>query len=207
MRAARALVRPLLRWWLGLDVEGLDRLPDGPCLVASTHTSHADNLALGIGLGRPVRFLGTVSLLDTPVVGGMLESLGMVPVARGSADTAALGTILDLLAAGDTVVLYPEGSRSRDGRVHRPRSGIARLATQAGLPVVPVGVTGSREFWPVDGRPGLRRGRVHVRVGTPLAPPADHPAARRRFQGVLHRHLADLAGAEMADGFAPVAAA
>lgn len=205
MSATRAVVGGPLRWWLGLTVSGTEHLPpSGPCLIASTHTSHADNLALGVGLGRPVHFLGSATLLDTPVVGPLLTSLGMVPVQRGTGDLTVLTTLQELLDDGRTVVLYPEGSRSRDGRVYRPRSGIARVAASSGVSVLPAAVVGSRDLWPVGRRPRSRRGEVEIRLGPSILAPADTSAARRRFQGELHDTLTALSGATAARSFAPV---
>lgn len=202
-RVRRVLGLPL-RGWLGLRVEGASHVPaTGPVLLASTHTSHADNLALGVAFDRSVHFLGTASLLETPVIGGMLTDLGMVPVQRGGDVDEALQIIADLLAAGEAVVIYPEGSRSRDGKVYRPRSGIARLAAASNVPVVPIGVVGTRDLWPVGQRPRPRRGHVRVRVGAPMRAPADNNADRRRFQQALHRQLVMLSGAPAAETFAP----
>lgn len=205
MSVARTVIGAPLRRWLGLAVSGAEHVPTtGPCLIASTHASHADNLALGVGLGRPVHFLGSASLLDTPVVGPLLTSLGMVPVQRGTGDVTVLTTLRDLLDDGRAVVLYPEGSRSRDGRVYRPRSGIARVAASSGVSVIPAAVVGSRELWPVGSRPRLWKGDVEVRLGRAIPAPADTSAARRRFQGELHARLVALSGAAAASTFAPV---
>ncbi|MFP5309910.1 MAG: lysophospholipid acyltransferase family protein [Actinomycetes bacterium] len=201
----RRVVRPLLRTWLRLEVEGLEHLPaDGPVLIASTHCSHADSLALGAGTHRPVFFLGDERLTRWPLLGPLLPRLGMVPVQRGRGDRRALDLLGGLLADGHAVVVYPEGSRSRDGRVHRPRSGVARLAAATGVPVVPVAVAGIFEVWPIGRRPRLRGGRVVVRFGAPIEPPVDHPRERRRFNERLHATLADLAGVEAADDYSPV---
>lgn len=203
--AARRVLRPLLRAWLRLRVEGADSVPvDGPVLIASTHASHADSIALGAAAPRPVFFLGDRRLLAMPVLGRFLPRLGMVALRRGSGDTDAMGVLADLLGAGHAVVVYPEGSRSRDGRVYRPRSGVARLAAATGVPVVPAAVVGTYDVWPTDRRPRLRGGRVHLRFGAPMTAPADTPADRRRFSRTLHDRLVELSGAPRADTFAPV---
>lgn len=203
--AARRALRPLLRAWLRLRVDGADRVPvDGPVLIASTHASHADSIALGAAAPRPVFFLGDRRLLAMPVLGRFLPRLGMVALRRGSGDTDAMGVLADLLGAGHAVVVYPEGSRSRDGRVYRPRSGVARLAAATGVPVLPAAVVGTYAVWPTGRRPRLRGGRVRLRFGTPMDPPADTPADRRRFSRALHDCLVELSGAPRADTFAPV---
>ncbi len=177
---------------------------DGPVIIAATHASHADSMALGSALARPVFFLGDLRLTTWPVLGPWLPKLGMVPVRRGDRDTDALDHLTALLAGGQAVVVYPEGSRSRDGRVYRPRSGVARLAAATGVPVVPAAVAGSYDVWPSGARPRLRGGRVRIRFGPAIAPPQPTPAARRRFSEELHTALVDLSGAPRADEFSPV---
>lgn len=202
---ARHALRPLLALWLRLRVEGLEHVPgDGPVLLASTHQSHADSLALGVAVPRPVRFLGDARHLSMPVLGRHLPRLGMVPLQRGQADAGALEVIGGLLHDQQAVAVYPEGSRSRDGRVHRLRSGVARLAAATGAPVVPAAVAGIYEVWPIGSRPRLRGGRVTVRFAAPMQAPADHPRDRREFTQDLHHRLAALAGVERADDFSPI---
>lgn len=202
--AARAVLRPLLRAWLRLRVSGEEHVPDGPALLASTHASHADSVAIGCAVTRPVYFLGDVRLTRWPVLGPLLPKLGMVPVRRGQRDAGALQAVSALLGADQAVVVYPEGSRSRDGRIYRPRSGTSRLAASLRVPVVPVAVRGTYEVWPTGRRPRLRGGRVVVRIGPPMAPPADDPGDRRHFNERLHDHLVELSGAPRAESFAPV---
>lgn len=202
---ARRVMRPLLRAWLRLQVHDADRVPvEGPVLIASTHASHADSIALGAAAPRPVFFLGDRRLMAWPVLGRFLPRLGMVALRRGARDTDAMRVIAELLGAGHAVVVYPEGSRSRDGRVYRPRSGVSRLAATTGVPVLPAAVVGSYEVWPTGRRPRLRGGRVSIRFGEPLAPPSDTPADRRRFNRHLHDVLVELSGAPRAEEFSPV---
>lgn len=203
--AARHALRPALALWLRLRVEGVDHVPgEGAVLLASTHQSHADSLAIGVAVPRPVRFLGDARLQAWPVLGPSLPRLGMVPLQRGAGDRDALGVLGELLTDGAAVAVYPEGSRSRDGRVHRLRSGVARLAAATGAPVVPTAVAGIYDVWPIGSRPRLRGGRVTVRFGAPLEAPDDTPRARRDFTQQLHRRLAELAGVPMASDFSPI---
>lgn len=202
-------VRAALRGWLRLDVTGADHCPrEGGLLVAATHASHADSPALGAALPRPLLFLGASQLARTPVLGALLPALGLLPVERGEADADLLGLLADQVRDGAALVVYPEGSRSRDGRVHRPRSGLARLAAMTGAPVLPVGIDGTGAAWPVDGRPRLRSPRtVTVRVGQPLAAPLDAPRDRRAWSSTLHDALVELSGRPRAEGLAPVGGA
>lgn len=198
----RLTLRPMLRAWLRLGVEGLEHVPeDGPVLVASAHQSHADSVAIASAIPRPTHFLGDLKLTTWPLLGPQLPKLGMIPLRRGEADDNALGVIRELLRAGGCVAVYPEGSRSRDGRVHRLRSGVARIAAEMQVPIVPTAAVGIGAVWPVDGKPRARGGKVVVRFAPAMAPPQDTPRARRTFNMELQEILAVLAGTEMADTF------
>lgn len=200
----RKMGRPVVSAWLRLDVQGAEHVPpSGPALIASTHGSHLDSLALGAAAERALLYLGSERLLAWPLVGRLLPRVGMVAVRRGEGDAGALDRIHQHLKDGAAVVVYPEGGRTRDGHVYRPRSGIARLAARAGCPVVPAGVRGTAHVWPVGRPPRLRRGMVRVRFGQPMDPPAHHPVDRRRFTGRLHDHLVELSGLPRGEGFRP----
>jgi 1-acyl-sn-glycerol-3-phosphate acyltransferase len=202
----RRTLRPVLRTWLRLKVEGVHHVPAvGGVLLASTHQSHADSVAIGVAVERPVHFLGDLRLTAWPVLGPLLPRLGMVPLRRGDADASALTVLSDLLHDQAAVAVYPEGSRSRDGRVHRLRSGVARLAARSGVPVVPTAVVGIFDVWPIGRKPKLIGGRVTVKFGPPLAAPvSDTPKARRVFTDALHDALVELSGFERADDFSPI---
>jgi 1-acyl-sn-glycerol-3-phosphate acyltransferase len=203
-RVANAL-RPVLRRWLDLRVEGREHVPTaGAVLLAGTHQSHADSLAIGTAVPRPTHFLGDRRLMGWPVVGPWLPRMGMVPLNRGEGDAVAMQLLARLLSEAACVVIYPEGSRSRDGRVHRLRSGLARIAAATQVPVVPVAVAGIHDVWPIGSRPRLRGGRVTVRFGPQIAPPDPSPAARRTFNLALQERLAELAGTTIAPDFSPI---
>lgn len=204
--ATREVARVALRTWMALDVSGAHHVPvTGGAIVAATHTSHADSLALGAAVRRRLSFLGSADLAETPVLGPFLPRIGLLPVERGSGDAGLLDELAELVADGAALVVYPEGSRSRDGSVHRPRSGVARLAAATGAPVVPAGVTGSAEAWPVDAWPRpWPRARVRVRFRAPLAPPVDRPLDRRQWNDHLHEDLVALSGRPRTDELAPM---
>lgn len=200
----RIVLRPMLRLWLRLRIEGAEHIPDrGAVIIASTHQSHADSIALGAAIRRPVHFLGDLKLTNWPLFGPLLPRLGMVPLRRGEADSSALDVLGELLRQDACIAVYPEGSRSRDGRVHRLRSGTARLAAQHQVPVVPACIAGIYDVWPIGSRPRWRGGRVTVRFGPPLAAPGASPRNRREFNDRLQSTLAELAGAEMAADYSP----
>jgi 1-acyl-sn-glycerol-3-phosphate acyltransferase len=203
-RVANGL-RPILRRWLDLRIEGVEHVPTGgPVILAGTHQSHADSLAIGTAVPRPTHYLGDRRLMSWPVVGPWLPRMGMVPLNRGGGDAAAMGVLAQLLDTGACVVIYPEGSRSRDGRVHRLRSGLARLAAATQVPVVPVAVAGIHDVWPIGARPRLRGGKVTVRFAPQLEAPGPGPAERRTFNLTLQAVLAELAETTVAEDFSPI---
>src|SRR6266545_1148915 len=140
---ARAIWRP--------QVEGLDNVPkSGPVILASNHLSFVDSVVIPIVVPRKVVFLAKSDYFNGTGVKGMLskawfEGLGMVPVDREDTRAAlnSLDIALEVLGRGEAFGIYPEGTRSRDGLLYRGRTGVAHLALTAGVPVVPVGLTGT----------------------------------------------------------------
>jgi 1-acyl-sn-glycerol-3-phosphate acyltransferase len=141
-------------------VTGLDNVPrTGAVLLASNHLSFADSLVIPIVAPRKVHFLAKSDYFAGGGIKGTLqkawfEGMGMLPVDRDDprAAIASLDTALEVLGRGDAFGLYPEGTRSRDGRLYRGRTGVAHLALTAGVPVVPVGITGTERLQPVGAR-------------------------------------------------------
>ena len=151
----------------GLRVDG--QLPGQPCVVVANHASHADTAALIAALParrRPAIAAAADYWFGRPMRATVCRTLaGAFPVRRdggGSKDLASAAAMLD---AGRDVIVYPEGTRTRDGSIGRFHSGAERLARQTGAPLVPVGIVGTRHLLPVHGR--FRRGRIAVRVGVP----------------------------------------
>jgi 1-acyl-sn-glycerol-3-phosphate acyltransferase len=169
------VVPPLAKVMWRPTVEGLHNLPEtGPVIVASNHLSFADSLVIPIIAPRKVTFLAKAQYFNgTGVKGavsrGFFGGLGMIPVDRDDtrAALASLDIALDILSKGGAFGIYPEGTRSRDGRLYRGRTGVAHLALTSGAPVVPVGLTGTQDIQPV-GSNLPRLAKVTVRFGEPL---------------------------------------
>lgn len=169
----RALWRTVLTVTGGLRVYGAGALPAGPCVIVANHNSHADTAALIAAL--PARRRPAVAAAaDYWFRGGLRPWIcrllcAAFPVRRtggGSADLAAAGR---LLATGHDVIVFPEGSRSRDGRTARFHRGAARLAASAGVPLVPVAIGGTATLLPPGGTRRPRRARVRVLIGAPIS--------------------------------------
>lgn len=171
----RILWRLVIAGTGGLHVDG--QLPGRPCVLVANHASHADTAALIAALParrRPAIAAAADYWFGRPVRAVICRALaGAFPVRRDGGGSDDLASAAAMLGAGRDVIVYPEGTRTRDGSIGQFRSGAERLARQAGAPLVPVGITGTRDLLPVHGQ--LRRRRIVVRVG---APAPDIGAAR-----------------------------
>ncbi len=168
-------IGPLLRIVFRPQVEGVHNVPDsGPAILASNHLSYADWLFMPLTLNRRVTFVAKAEYFTTPGIKGWLQRLffrgsGQVPIDRAGADAAA-GALLSakkVLGQGDLFGIYPEGTRSHDGKLYRGKTGVARLALESKVPVIPVAVVGTDVVAP----PGKKFGsftRPVVRFGKPL---------------------------------------
>jgi 1-acyl-sn-glycerol-3-phosphate acyltransferase len=168
-------IGPLLRLVFRPESEGLENVPtEGPAIIASNHLSYADWLFMPLTLNRKVTFVAKAEYFTTPGFKGWLQKhffsgAGQVPIDRSGADAAA-GAMISaerVLANGDLFGIYPEGTRSHDGRLYRGKTGVARLAIMTGVPVIPVAVVGTDIVAP----PGKKFGtwtRPMVRFGKPL---------------------------------------
>ena len=203
----RAVLRPLLRLRFRPRISGRQHIPmSGPVLLASNHLSALDTILIPSFSPRQVQFLAKESLFRTRIGGWFFRQIGAIPVLReaGAAAQAALEAGRAVLASGRVFAVFPEGSRSRDGRLYRGRSGAAFLALETGAQVVPVGLIGTnREA--KDPRTG-RAPRVELRFGPPvvlddlLALPGGR--ARREATERIMAAIHALTGQELADGYA-----
>lgn len=179
------------------------RLPDGPIIVISNHTSHVDGLILAIvcrRLGRSLRLLATSGVFRAPVVGRFARRLGFIPVERGAATAAtSLDAAAEALAAGEAIGIFPEGrlTRNPDRWPERAKTGAVRLAIRSGAPIVPVAMVGAHRV--VDRghvvgrlvRNVVLRPKVHVAVGATIdvaawgVDPTDQPAVRAASDRVM----------------------
>ncbi|MFC4561799.1 lysophospholipid acyltransferase family protein [Nocardiopsis mangrovi] len=156
-------------------IEGLGNIPrSGPVLLASNHLSFSDSVVIPLAVPRRVRFLAKAEYFEGPGVKGRLSkaaftALGAVPVRRGSGRDAvdALELGLRVLKDGEIFTIYPEGTRSPDGRLYRGRTGVGHLALTSGAPVVPVALTGTERIQPIGARLP-RVSPIGIRFGAPL---------------------------------------
>jgi 1-acyl-sn-glycerol-3-phosphate acyltransferase len=170
-RAARAVLRaPARRLW-PTAVTGLDTVPcEGPAVLCANHLSFFDSVVMVMTLERPVYFIGKAEYLDSWKTRRLFPALGMIPIDRenGAKAVLALNTATEVLRSGALLCVFPEGTRSRDGNLHRGYIGAARVAITVGCPILPVGIVGTREIQP----PGVRLPRLgracSVSIGAPV---------------------------------------
>lgn len=170
-RVTKAVLTPALRAAFPVRVEGAGHVPEvGPVVLAANHRSFMDSIFLAAAVSRPVSFLAKAEYFERRRSAWAFRATGQIPLRRGSPSgaRAAMEAALGLLSRGGVVGVYPEGTRSRDGALHRGRLGPMRLATASGAPIVPVGLVGTDAVqMPGEMLPHLRR-PVTVRFGAPL---------------------------------------
>lgn len=202
---------PYLRFAYRVKVEGLEHFPkQGPVIVVANHTSFMDSFFVPLCVPRRMVFLAKAEYFESWKTRWFMEALGMIPIKRGvrhQAD-AALQTGVEVLDAGGALGLYPEGTRSPDGRLYRGRTGVARLALRTGAPVVPIGLIGSRDVQPKDARFPRPRGRVRVKFGRPMsfenyAGREDDRAVLRAITDEIMGEILSLTGQTYVDRYVP----
>ncbi len=208
------LLGPLMRLACHPRVRGAEHIPTrGGAILASNHLAVADSFFLPLVIRRRVTFLAKREYFTTPGLRGWLKRLffsasGQVPIDRssGSAAQAALATGVRLLAEGKLLGIYPEGTRSPDGRLYKGKTGVARMALKAGVPVIPVVMVGTDKVSPI-GTKMWRPHPVEVRFGAPLdfsryaGLVGDRFIERAMVDEIMYS-LMDLSGQEYVDMYA-----
>jgi 1-acyl-sn-glycerol-3-phosphate acyltransferase len=170
------IARVGLRCFTRVRVEGLDEAiaklpPDGAVIVASNHASNADGVLVGgwltPALGRRIHWLGKREMIDAPIMGPLARRGSVHPVDRAGADVEAFRLATRILEEGHVLMVFPEGTRSRDGRLQEAKDGLAMLALRTGARILPLGVSGTHRFWP-RGRLFRIGGQIALRAGAPF---------------------------------------
>ncbi|HTQ47685.1 MAG TPA: lysophospholipid acyltransferase family protein [Polyangiaceae bacterium] len=194
--ATRSLLSGLVGALSGWEVRGRESIPrSGGLIVASNHISFWDPPLVGTAAVRELHFLAKEELFRPPVFGALIRRYNAIPIRRGMADLSGLSRALDVLKAGGALILFPEGSRMRDGELHPARPGVGMLAVNADAVVVPCFISGSDRArrWLV------RATRLRVWFGQPrtwreLAGEfANQPPGRALYQGVSDGVMREIA--------------
>jgi 1-acyl-sn-glycerol-3-phosphate acyltransferase len=206
----RRLLKPLATRAWGIERVGYEQLPvEGPAILCPNHISFLDSAFLMLTLPRNVSFVGKAEYLDSWKTKHLFPAMGMIPIDRsgGSKSQAALTAAEQVLRRGELFAIFPEGTRSRDGRLYKGRTGAARLAVKLGCPIFPVGITGTDQIQPVDARfPKLGKSCT-ITIGRPIRPERyagrgpEHIAWRSMTDEVLFE-IREMTGQEYVDRYA-----
>jgi 1-acyl-sn-glycerol-3-phosphate acyltransferase len=213
----KAILTPIFFVLFRVKVEGRENIPQhGAAVLAANHQSFCDSFFIPLVVRRKVTFLAKAEYFDSWKTAWFFRAAGQIPVHRtgGSASERALDTARnDVLGKGQLLGLYPEGTRTLDPKVHKGRTGVARLSRECGVPVVPVGVIGTVDVQPVNSNFMRPFKTVTIRFGTPMRmePPEnpDDPLANhdhtecRAFTDRLMREIARLSERDYIDEYLP----
>ncbi len=207
---ARAILAPIFKTLWRIDVQGLENIPaTGGAVFCPNHTSVVDSFFLPVVLPRRIMFVGKSEYMDSWKTKHLFPALGMIPIERsgGSAAERALNTAARVLEAGQFFGIYPEGTRARDGRLHRGHTGPARLALRTRTPIVPVGIVGTRQVQPPDAKLPKPFKKVSVRFGKPVdvtryCDRADDRMVLRQIIDEVMFEIRELSGQDYVDEYA-----
>jgi 1-acyl-sn-glycerol-3-phosphate acyltransferase len=181
----RAVLQPFFHVYFRMVRIGREHIPArGPVIIAANHRSFLDPFVIGTMARRPLYYVAKQELFRNRLQAWLLNALGAFPVRRGASDEDMIGTAKAILARGDIVLIFPEGTRTRPGSLGKPKRGVGRLALESGAPVVPVAVIGTE-----DVRRGwrIRPRKVRIRAGRALRFPKVEHASPALAGAVTHR--------------------
>jgi 1-acyl-sn-glycerol-3-phosphate acyltransferase len=206
----KAVLTPILRFFYRVRVEGMEHLPStGPVILASNHVSFSDSIFLPMVLKRRVTFVAKAEYFDDPKTAWFFRAVGQIPIRRegGSASENALAAARAVLEAGGVFAIYPEGTRSPDGRLYRGHTGVARLALACRAPIIPVAMIGTKEAQPIGQVVPNPFVPITIRLGRPLTYPhlhdrVDDRLALRGITDEVMYELRELSGQEYVPSYA-----
>jgi 1-acyl-sn-glycerol-3-phosphate acyltransferase len=206
----KGALTPPMRLAYRIHVEGREHVPKkGPVILAANHRSFLDSIFLPLVMKRRVTFVAKAEYFDDPKTAWFFRGVGQIPIRRegGSASERALESAMGVLADGGVFGIYPEGTRTRDGYLHRGHTGVARLSLRSGAPIVPVGLIGTDDVQPVDKKMPRVNMPVTVRFGEGIDPVrfgdrANDRMALRELTDEVMYEIGQLSGYEYVDTYA-----
>jgi 1-acyl-sn-glycerol-3-phosphate acyltransferase len=207
----KALLGPVLRLLFKVRVEGIEHVPaSGPVILASNHHSFSDSIFLPMVLKRRVTFVAKAEYFEQKKTAWFFKMMGQIPVKRGGgpASERALEAAREVLQSGGVFGIYPEGTRSPDGRLYKGRTGFARLSLQTGAPICAVAMIGTREAQPIGQVKPNFFSPITIRISKPmnferLRQRADDPLVARQITDEVMFELRNLSGQEYVNQYAP----
>ena len=206
----KAILTPVLRFLFRVRVEGLEHVPaEGGAILASNHVSFSDSVFLPLVLKRRITFVAKAEYFEDPKTAWIFRALGQIPIKRegGSASQRALDSAREVLESGNLFGIYPEGTRSPDGRLYKGHTGVARLSLQCKVPILPVAMVGTREAQPIGQvKPNFFM-PITIKIGRPMAferqrERADDPQVLRSITDEVMYELRELSGQEYVNTYA-----
>ena len=167
------LLRPLVGWlcrvWFKAEFRGVENIPaEGACLITPNHATYADPIWITVPIRRRIYYMAWDKPFKIPVLGQMMRVFGAFPVSLDGVDASAQRAAHEVLQAGRALVIFPEGGRTRNGKLMPFKMGAFRFALTYGVPVVPVSINGGEKIWPV-GRIFPRAGKLIITYHPPIA--------------------------------------
>lgn len=191
----RGLLHLLARGYFRLSITGRENLPDRPFVLAPVHRSNIDFLLVSAITRRRMRYMGKHTIWKYASLGKFFSALGAFPVHRGTADRDALRRCIEIIDAGEPLVIFPEGTRQSGPEVQPLFEGAAYIASRTGAPIVPVGIGGSEAAMP-RGSKLIWPKKIRIVIGSPIPAPAAPPdggriprTAIRETTDRLHREI------------------
>jgi 1-acyl-sn-glycerol-3-phosphate acyltransferase len=206
----KAILTPVLRLLFKVRTDGKDGVPaQGAAILASNHLSFSDSIFLPLVLRRRITFVAKAEYFDDPKTAWFFRAVGQIPIRRGggSASQRALDSAMDVLQDGGLFGIYPEGTRSPDGKLYKGHTGVARLALKSGAPVIAVAMVGTREAQPI----GQVKPNFFSPIGVKFSKPmyfdryndrADDPRVLRQITDEIMFELRALSGQDYVDRYA-----
>src|SRR5688572_19689874 len=191
------VLTPYLRLFFRIRVEGRENIPErGAAILASNHISFCDSFFLPLVVPRRVRYVAKAEYFDNWKVAWFFKANGHIPIRRGEgADwKRAMESAAEVLDAGGLFGIYPEGTRSKDGRLHRGHTGVAMLAARTGAPVVPIGLVGTDKAQPVGAKMMRPFKTVTIRIGPPIdfSAQAGQPQGQRMLRAMTDTVMTEI---------------
>jgi 1-acyl-sn-glycerol-3-phosphate acyltransferase len=207
---AKAVLSPVLKFGWRVHVDGLDNVPpEGPAILCPNHTSFIDSVFLPLVLPRRITYVGKAEYMDDWKTKHLFPAIGMIPLDRsgGSASERALNAAARVLERGELFGIFPEGTRSRDGSLHKGHTGPARLALRTGAPLVPVGLRGTRDIQPPEAKFPKPFMACSIQFGEPIGVDryrdrADDHLMLRQLTDEVMFEIRNLSGQEYVDTYA-----
>lgn len=166
---SRLIYKAILKIFFGFEVKGRENFPKkGPFILASNHVSFADPVVMGVACNTaPVAFIAKKELFDTSILGRWIKAVGCIPIERNSLSFKPLKEAVRRLKQSGVIGIFPEGTRSLDGRLQKAEPGIGLIARKSGAPIIPMYISGTEKALP-RGKTSLRIHKIKATIGKPV---------------------------------------